>query len=245
MKSTLVFLPGLGADHRLFKHQTAAFPEAYAADWIDPLPCESLEQYAVRFAASIRAELDRRPPAPVVVCGLSLGGMIAPYVARELGAVGTVLLCTIRGPEEFPRRYYPDWLLMRLCPPLRPFRLFLAQCGARLLLLCPCLFRRVISPKVIRQFAETPTRRLAGLSRMMFDWAYRSRAAEAAEVSGPVLPSVHVHGTRDPLLPIGLTSPDIRIEGGRHLLAISHPGEVNEIIRRFVEDLERKARSTG
>jgi len=50
---TLVFLPGMGADHRLFKYQTATFPNCYAADWIDSLPNESLEQYAVRLAETI------------------------------------------------------------------------------------------------------------------------------------------------------------------------------------------------
>jgi len=34
---TLVFLPGIGADHRMYKFQTEAFPNSYAVDWIDPL----------------------------------------------------------------------------------------------------------------------------------------------------------------------------------------------------------------
>ncbi len=118
-QSTLVFLPGLGADHRLFQFQTAAFPNSLAVDWIDVLPKETLEEYAVRLAASIRGELDQRPPSSIVVCGLSLGGMIAPYVAEHLDAKGCILLCSIRRPEEFPRRYYADWWLMRSCVALR------------------------------------------------------------------------------------------------------------------------------
>lgn len=178
MEPTLVFLPGLGADHRLFDNQTAAFPNSYAVDWIDPLPKETLEDYAVRFAASIRTELNKRPPSPIIVCGLSLGGMIAPYVARELDASGCILFCTIHGPKEFPRRYYLDWLFMRCCPVLCSIRLTIAQIGARFLLLCPGVIRHFLSPDAIRQFAEFPTKRLAGLSRMIFDWAYRCRSAE-------------------------------------------------------------------
>jgi hypothetical protein len=64
-KPILVFLPGVGADHRLFKYQMAAFRNSYAVDWIDPLPHESLEQYAVRLAETIRFELNKRPSAPV------------------------------------------------------------------------------------------------------------------------------------------------------------------------------------
>ncbi|MCL2744614.1 MAG: alpha/beta hydrolase [Planctomycetaceae bacterium] len=70
---TLVFLPGIGANHRLFKNQTAVFPNSYAADWIDTLPDEMLEQYAVRLADNIRTELEKLPPAPIIVCGVSLG----------------------------------------------------------------------------------------------------------------------------------------------------------------------------
>jgi hypothetical protein len=59
-QSTFIFIPGIGADHRLFKYQTEAFPNSFVAEWIDPLSSESSEQYAVRFAGHIRTELDKR-----------------------------------------------------------------------------------------------------------------------------------------------------------------------------------------
>ena len=233
---TLVFLPGIGANHRLFKHQTAAFPNSYAADWIEPLPAESLEQYAVRWTEMIRAELEKRPSAPVVVCGVSLGGMVAPYVARQLDAAGCILLCSIRGPKEFPRWCYPDWWFMRHCFPFRMVRIFVLQLGARFLLLLPGLRRRFVEFEVGQQMTEMPTRCFAGLSRMMFDWAYRCRdETECSIFSGPTL---QIHGTRDPLLPMRLTNPDIRIPGGRHTLTLTHPEEINEIIERFITELQ-------
>ena len=235
LEPTLVFLPGLGADHRLFKYQTAAFPNSYAADWIDPLPNESLEQYAVRFAGAVRAKLEVRPTAPVVVCGLSLGGMAAPYVARELGASGCVLLASIRKPEEFPRWYYVYWLVARLCPLLLHTWLFIARLFIRFFLCFPWLVRCSVEPKIIRSFAETPLFRLAGLARMMFDWAYRRRLPEEKEAIIFDKPTLHIHGTDDWLLPIRRTNPDIYIKGGGHLLAITHSEEINEMITRFVD----------
>ena len=232
---TLVFLPGIGANHRLFKHQTAAFPNSYAADWIEPLPAESLEQYAVRWTEMIRAELEKRPSAPVVVCGVSLGGMVAPYVARQLDAAGCVLLCSIRGPREFPRWYYFDWWLMRHCFPLRMARIFAIQLGAKLLLLLPGLRQRYVEFEVGQQMTEMPTRRFASLSRMMFDWAYRRREeTEQSVFSGPTL---QIHGTRDPLLSMRLTSPDIHIPGGGHTLTLTHPEEINSIIEQFATEI--------
>ena len=236
---TFVFLPGLGADHRLFKYQTAAFPNSYAADWIDSLPNESLEQYAVRFAEAIRTELNQRPPAPIVVCGLSLGGMIAPYVAHELGAVGYVLLCSIRRPQEFPRLGYLDWYFMRHCPPLRLVRVFVIQHIVKVFLFFGLLrwFIPLEEIKVLKQMTKMPARRFAGLARMMFDWAYRRREeTESSLFSGPTL---HIHGTRDPLLPIRLTNPDIRIEGGGHTLSTTHAEQINEMLGQFVEQLTK------
>ena len=238
---TLVFLPGLGADHRLFKFQTAAFSNSYAADWIDPQTRETLEHYAVRFAGMIRAELDTRPSAPVIVCGLSLGGMVAPYVARELGASGCILLASIRKPEEFPKWYYVDWLLLRRFPTLRVVRLFLVRLIAKLLLCFPWLLQCIVNPKIVRAFVEVPLFRLSELSRMMFDWVYCRQSPEEGEAVIFDKPTLHIHGTNDWLLPIRRTNPDIRIEGGGHLLALTHPETINEIIVRFIEELSTKS----
>jgi len=234
-KTTFVFLPGMGANHRLFKYQMAAFPNSYAADWIDPLPTESLEQYAVRWAEMIRTELETRPSAPIIVCGVSLGGMVAPYVARQLDATGCILLCSIRSTKEFPRWCYPDWWFLRHCFPIRVARVFLLQLGARFLLLLPGLRRRFVEFEVGQQMTEMPTRRFAGLSRMMFDWAYRRRD----ETESPIFSGItfQIHGTRDPLLPIQWTTPDVRIQDGGHTLTLTHPEEINEILERFVAEL--------
>ncbi|MDR2114868.1 MAG: alpha/beta hydrolase, partial [Planctomycetaceae bacterium] len=92
----IVFIPGLGADHRLFKYQTEYFPNSIAIDWIDPVSNETLEEYAVRMATMIRLKLPvETKNHDVVVCGLSLGGMIAPYIAHNLNAAGYILLCSI------------------------------------------------------------------------------------------------------------------------------------------------------
>ncbi len=238
----LVFLPGLGADHRLFKNQTEAFPNSYAADWIAPLPQESLEEYAVRFAESIREKLSTRKPASVVVCGLSLGGMIAPYVARRLDAVGCILFCTIRDPGQFPRRYYLDWRLMNFCPPLRIARLIVVRSVLRVLLLFPCLFRPFVDPRVVRAFVESPLSQHLGLSRMMFEWAYRKRLPGESDTKIFDGPTLHLHGTSDPLLPIRLTTPDVCVPGGGHLLVLSHPEEMNAAIEGFVKRCTVEAR---
>ena len=225
---TLIFLPGLGADHHLFKHQVVAFSNSVTVDWIEPVADETLEEYADRLADSL-PKFD----GPVVVCGLSLGGMVAPYVARQVGASGCVRLCTVRNYTEFPPRYYPGWLLMRACPPLAWAVFFTAQLGARLLLLFSFLWRRWNDPDTLRAFTETKTTTVVRLTRMVLDWAYRRRGSDETVPDDPC-PTFQVHGAWDLLLPIRRTKPDVRIEHGGHLLTLTYSVEINRLIQEFV-----------
>ena len=71
---------------------------------------------------------------------------------------------------------------------------------------------------------------------MMLHWAYRRRLPEE---NVPVFdkPILQAHGTNDWLLPIRRTNPDIRIKGGDHILTLTYPEKVNEIIEQFVRKL--------
>jgi len=71
---------------------------------------------------------------------------------------------------------------------------------------------------------------------MMFHWAYRRRQPEE-NVELFDKPTLQIHGTRDWLLPIRRTSPDIRIADGGHLLPITHPDQINEMTERFADEL--------
>ncbi|MDR0609286.1 MAG: alpha/beta hydrolase [Planctomycetaceae bacterium] len=239
----IVFVPGLGADHRLFGYQTEFFSNSIAVDWIDPDPKETLEDYAVRMATMIRSKLPAGVEnGQVVVCGLSLGGMIAPYIARNLGAAGYILLCSIRHPSQFPKRYYFDWLIIRPSILFRVARVALFQYFIRLLLCVPRLTGFFVTINALEQIVCMPTRKFAELSRMMFDWAYRRRQPDEFNNKYSEMPSIQVHGNRDWLLPIKLTNPDIIIEGGGHLLSLTHPNQINEIIQNFLisSELENK-----
>jgi pimeloyl-ACP methyl ester carboxylesterase len=113
-------------------------------------------------------------------------------------------------------------------------RLFIVRLFARVFLCCPWLLQCFVNPKIVRGFVEMPLFRLAGLSRMMFDWAYRRRLPEDNDREIFDKPVLHIHGTKDWLLPIRLTNPDIRIEGGGHLLSLSHHEKINNMIEQFI-----------
>ena len=72
----LIFLPGLGADHRLFAPQAGVFENLTVPPWIPPCRDESLQQYAARLAETIE------PKGPYVLGGVSLGSQALQPLAR-------------------------------------------------------------------------------------------------------------------------------------------------------------------
>ena len=71
MKPTLVLLPGLGADQRLFNLQFAAFPDLAIPRWPVVRESDTLPEFAARLARDIPQR------DPLFVGGSSFGGMVA------------------------------------------------------------------------------------------------------------------------------------------------------------------------
>lgn len=225
--SKLILLPGTGVDRRLFKYQTEALPDSVAIDWITPLPDESFEAYASRLVDAVPALAAAKGS---VVCGVSLGGVVAPHVARLVDAAACVLVATVCEPAEFPSRYYPVWLMVRVCPPALWALFFLAQATVLIMLPFSPLWRRWLDPDTLGGFAGTKTVILVRLTRMMLDWAYRHRGTGKVTPRAPGCFCVRVHGTRDFVLPIRNVKANVRIEHGGHLLTKTHPKEINAIL---------------
>jgi thioesterase domain-containing protein len=78
----LVLLPGLGADERLFQAQRAAIPELEVPAWPDPVPGESLREFAARAAEAVPAG------EGLYLGGSSFGGMVALEMAARVRPKG-------------------------------------------------------------------------------------------------------------------------------------------------------------
>jgi pimeloyl-ACP methyl ester carboxylesterase len=47
-------------------------------------------------------------------------------------------------------------------------------------------------------------------------------------------PFFHIHGTRDEIFPIGLTSPTHIVEKGGHMFVVSHPEKANHFLKEII-----------
>lgn len=215
MRPRLILVPGLGVDRRVFYPQVEAFAGVLIPEWLEPERRETLGHYAERLAAAVR-EAER---GPVVVGGLSLGGMLALEMSRYLDARAVVLIASCRSPRA-------------VCGPLRLVerfgRVIPTPVIAAGLALGPLFVGRGggISPadrtllgEMVRQ---VPAPFLRWGARAIMEWP------GAEQVAAPVH---HIHGGHDWVIPIRRVQPTVIVSGGSHVLNLSHPGEVNGLLR--------------
>ncbi len=208
----VVLLPGLGADGRLFESQRAVFPDLVTPQWLSPGPQEDLTGYALRLAA--RVPIAR----PLVLGGSSFGGMIAYEMARNLRPDVVVLIGSVTTRREIPAYLRFLARLSRAMP----------STGFGLM--------HVVAPFVSAIFgAHEDAHRhlfvemLQSTSSEFLRWACTAIDGwKPQPLSG--VPVFTIHGDKDHILPLGRRSVDVTVRGGGHLLALTHPLEVNEAL---------------
>lgn len=208
----LVLIPGLGTDARLFAPQKAGFPQLEIPAWIDPRRHEPLAEYACRLAATVDGS------RPLVIGGVSIGGMLALEMARHLPATRVVLIASCTHPRavnpwlrasERIARPWPAWMMHRLTV-FAP--LFVGQGGT-----VPRESRRLL----VRMAREIPIDFIRWGARAVLEWP---------GVPDPGVPVMHIHGGRDRVLSPRRVSPTEVIPDGSHVLNLSHHGEVNRFL---------------
>jgi len=205
----MLFLPGLGADARLFRRQQESFREIETPPWIEPRDRETLQSYAGRFAERLG------PLDGAVLCGASFGGMVAYEMAAQSHPMAVVLIGSTTTPRDFAvdlrlacrlvRRTgvpeLPWWLIGNRVMALR----FGAH-GAEARELFGAM-AKAASPRFIR-------------------WAVAAVAAWRPSTA-PTVAIHRIHGTRDRIIrPVGIEASG-QVAGAGHLLTLTHPDQVN------------------
>jgi pimeloyl-ACP methyl ester carboxylesterase len=220
----LVLFSGLAADATLVMPQKLAFPQLIVPRWIAPLEHESLAAYCERFAESLR------PLGRCVIGGASFGGVIAMEMARFLDPAAVILIGSIRGPDELPRRLAVFRSLQRLASKIPVWAV--RWSAAVVATFTGKYFMPNISA-IAQQYRHVDTD--------LFRWSVQQGLAwsENPLVKCPVY---QIHGDRDRVLPIEYTHPDAIVSGAGHLISMTHADQVNRYIS---ECLARLTHSLG
>lgn len=204
------FISGMAADERVFKY--VRLPEGYEIvhlTWITPQKDESLPSYALRMAERIDTS------QPFILVGLSFGGMLVTEIAKRFPPVKTILIASIPLSTHLPG-YFRVAAILRLH---KVIPIGLVKTAARL--------KRFITHE------KSEDKKLLWEIIRSSDPAFIRWSMEAIlkwkneEMPQPVL---HIHGTRDEILPARYTKPTHIIPKAGHLMVMTRPDEVNTIL---------------
>jgi pimeloyl-ACP methyl ester carboxylesterase len=218
----LILIPGLGTDERLFERQRAAFSDLWVPPWIVPRDGEGLPEYAVRLAEMIR----QRHTEPIVLGGVSLGGMLAYEVARHIKPQAVILIAschTRRGIRGFFRACGHIWPVM----PSGVFRIVKFASVPALRMFGPMM------PEHRRLCAEMFSRSDAHFMHWAISAILNWNPLPLAET-----PVFQLHGIHDRIIPLKCVEPDKILPHGGHLINITHADEVNAYIKDIIAKLQ-------
>jgi pimeloyl-ACP methyl ester carboxylesterase len=221
---TLILIPGLGADGRIFDPQRVLPWPILIVQWIDPKSRESMAGYAARLAATLTVA------PPYFLCGMSLGGMLALEMARHLQPEAVILISSARSSAGIRPLYrlagrglaaVPLWGELPRCAS-DPLARFFARYALP--------SHNNLTPEQTDLCVEVST----SCSPRFVRWACRAVTTwpglERIDV-----PVYHIHGELDRMIPLKRVHPDYVVRSGGHLINITHADEVNRYLREKIE----------
>lgn len=208
------FISGLGADKRAFyKIQLPRHFEAVYLDWIKPLPKESFAAYAKRFSKLIN------PSEEFVLIGLSFGGMLASELAKILDPKKLIIISSLSCYKELP------WYF-KLAGKLAIHKILTPAFYKKATLLNRFMGAgdKEMKAIVYHYVKNADPEYIRWALNVILHWLHKER-----------LPGlIHIHGSKDHLLPCRYVKADYIVPGGGHLMVMNKAGEVNKILQQVL-----------
>lgn len=204
-------IPGLGADRRVFQYLNLSEHSISHISWIEPLPNESIEQYAGWLTEQIKS------PDPILI-GVSFGGMIAVEIAKQIKANKIILISSARTQHEIPLHFklLGRTGIQNILPASwwkRPNRLLYYFFGIQ------TVQERALLSEILR---DTDSRFLRWALHQIVHWKN-----ELTPENG-----ILIHGSADRLFPN--SQADITIPGGGHFMIVNRAAEISAQLKQIL-----------
>lgn len=210
------FIPGLGADERLFSQLNLKGIEEHYLNWIEPEDCTTMADYAARYVPMIDTS------EPFYILGMSMGGMMAIELQKLIQPEKLILISTVKTRLEISPQ-------LRAVARMKLDMLFSGSVIQNLSGLID-----LVVPW------QTQTQRSLFLEMLHNSTPEFLKFAIHACINwdNEIMPHnyVHFHGNRDPLFPGSRAINAEIVEGGNHFM-IYEKGE--ELTRRIQQYLDR------
>ncbi|MCL2330429.1 MAG: alpha/beta hydrolase, partial [Phycisphaerae bacterium] len=183
---------------------------------LTPARRETLADYARRMCDHLDLA------GPVILGGISFGGMLAYEMARFCDAKCVIMIASCRSRAALPSYYRAVEWVSRIIPDSVAQRrtIISGQFFTR--------FERLNDQQrdiVTQMSRDVAMPLLRGVGRMIVSW---QASAE------PPCPVYHIHGDGDRIIPLGQMRPDEVVVGGGHLINLTHAEQVNAFIGRHI-----------
>lgn len=215
---TIYLIPGLGADHRLFKGIRI---EGYRMQILEkelPDKGSSMGSYARKLAQQI----DTTQPFSII--GVSIGGMLAVEMSKFLQPQKLIIIASAKTKNELPAHF-------RL---LRKMPLHLVVHGS-IIKRIGNLSRPIFGP------AEKEDNAIFSAMLNEQHPLFMQRAIDCIiqwENTTYRSDIIHIHGDADRTLPYKKIKKAVRIEGGSHLMTLTKAKELNELLNQLFNGTE-------
>ncbi len=220
-KISLYIFSGLGTDERIFKNiHFPEFVEVHFIAWKKPLTKETLEEYIER----LLKEFDLSKP--IVLVGLSFGGVVAQEISKKINPLQTIIISSISSSQEIAWhfRVYGNLRLYQITP----FRLLkFANFFINWFFGAKRSEEKKLMADIIRD---------ADIS--LLKWSVKQILLWRSDKFPKNI--FHIHGDHDRLLPLKNKNVDAIIKGGGHLMIYNRAEEIGNILKKQLEIISKK-----
>lgn len=201
---------GLGVDERVFENINFTGLNIEFIDWIDPIKNESLKSYAKRISKKITVE------NPILI-GLSFGGILAVEVSKFLKTKKIILLASAKNKNELPKIY-------RIAGKLKLNKFIPNSILTKQNFFTNWLFG------INSESEQTLLREILNDTNPNFlSWAINEIVNWKNEQNPKN--SIHIHGSKDRIIPIDNLKADFVVENGGHFMTVSKSKEIELILK--------------
>lgn len=203
------FVSGLGADHRVFQFLTLHNVKQTHICWIAPKNKENIQDYALRLIAQIDTS------QPVILIGVSFGGIIAQEIAQHIPTEKVIIISSIKSWKELS-------LPMRLIRATQFHKLFPTPLLQWLNLLTANYYFGIESPQESKLLKTI----IKDSDEAFTLWAMDAIINWKSNYQTPNL--VHLHGTKDRIFPNKNIKNVQWIEQGGHFMIANKADEISK-----------------
>jgi len=214
-QKTIYFIPGTGADGRLFER---IHIKQYDTIWLEYLVPEKHEIFS-HYIGRMAAKIDTSEAYSIV--GVSLGGMIATELADRLHPEEVVVIAGAKRASELPNHYH----LFRYLPLHRVI-------GGRMMIWGTKLMQPLFEPMEADQQAvfrsmisQKSPHFIKSAVRWMINWKRDDYRTDI----------YHIHGAKDHTLPIKNVEANYVIEEGGHMITYDRAEEISSLLKEVIK----------